>query len=214
MADLDTAHLGPDAAPSRPVRAGRRAVAFLAGACVVLGVVSGCSSSSSAPRGGASGSAADASYGSLPSYLPTSTVEPDSVLTGSAGRPALTTEGDSVDVSLAGGTVRATVTGPVVPGEGLPEQTEATTCTWTVTLRGATATTPIRLGDFTTLDHLGTVYRTRLAPGSRTPPAQLAPGATTTFSLRTVMPTGEGLMRWTAGGRRTVASWDFEVEND
>jgi hypothetical protein len=206
---------GSDAAPSRLARAGRRPVLFLAGVTVVLGVVTGCSSSH-APTKGTSGSssAADAAYGSLPTFLPTSSGQPDSVLTGSAARPALTTEGDSVDVRLAGGTVRATVTGPVVPGEGLPEQTESTTCTWTVTLTGATTETPVRLGDFTTFDHLGTVYRTHLAPGSRTPPARLAPGASTTFSLRTVMPTGEGLMRWTAGGSRVVASWDFEVEND
>ena len=158
--------------------------------------------------------AADDSYGSLPSFLPSTTDVPDSVLTGSADRPALTAEGDSVDVRLGGGTVRATVSGPVVPGEGLPVQTGATTCTWTVTLARATATVPIRLADFTTLDHLGAVYPTRLAPGSHTPPSRLTPGASVTFSLRTVMPTGEGLMRWTAGGPRTVASWDFEVEND
>ena len=204
----------PDAAPSRLARAGRRPVLVFAGLSLLLGAVTGCSSSHGPPSDTGGTSAADAAYGSLPSFLPTSTVQPDSVLTGSAARPALTTEGDSVDVRLAGGTVRATVTGPVVPGEGLPEQTESTTCTWTVTLTGGTAATPVRLGDFTTFDHLGTVYRTHLAPGSAAPPARLAPGASTTFSLRTVMPTGEGLMRWTAGGSRVVASWDFEVEND
>ncbi|WP_375503833.1 hypothetical protein [uncultured Jatrophihabitans sp.] len=187
-------------------------------AIVALGAVllAGCSSPHPAGDGTSSarGSAAADTYGALPSFLPTTTDVPDSVLTGSAGRPALTTEGDSVDVRLAGGTVRAMVSGPVVPGEGLPEQTESTTCTWTVSLSRATATLPIRVTDFTTLDHLGGVYATRLAPGSATPPAQLRPGKTVTFSLRTVMPTGEGLLRWTAGGRRIVASWDFEVEND
>ncbi len=204
--------LGPDVAPSRLARAGRRPVAVLAGVLVLLGALTGCSSSPG--PGDDTGSAAADSYGSLPTFLPSSTVHADSVLTGSAERPALTTEGDGVEVHLAGGTVRATVTSPVVPGEGLPEQTESTTCTWTVTLSGATAATQIRLDDFTTLDHLGSVYRTHLAPGSRTPPTQLRPGRSTTFSLRTVMPTGEGLMRWTAGGTRVVASWDFEVEND
>ena len=205
--------LSSGAAPSRLTRAGRRPVAVLVGVLALLGVLTGCSSSSG-PAHDPGSTPVDSSYGSLPTFLPTSTVQPDSVLTGSAGHPALTTEGDGVEVHLAGATVRATVTGPVVPGEGLPEQTESTTCTWTVTLSGATASVPIRLTDFSTLDHLGSVYRTHLAPGSRTPPARLEPGSTATFSLRTVMPTGEGLMRWTAGGTRVVASWDFEVEND
>jgi hypothetical protein len=154
------------------------------------------------------------SYGSLPTYLPTASFQPDRILTGSTARPALTTEGDSVRVQLPKGTVLVTVTGPEVPGEGLPYQTDATTCTWTITLTQATAQLPINVADFTTVDHLGTIYHPSPVVGQPAPPTAIAPKQTVSFELRAVMVTGEGLMRWAPGAPQIVASWDFEVETD
>jgi hypothetical protein len=153
-------------------------------------------------------------YGSLPNFLPKDSIHPDSALNGSAAKPALTTEGDSVRVAVDGGTVLATVAGPQVPGEGLPYQADATTCTWTVTLTNATSDVPIRAGAFTSIDHLGAVYPSAFVPGQPKPPAELKPGQSVTFELRAVMAVGEGLMRWSPDGQHIVASWDFEVEND
>jgi hypothetical protein len=137
----------------------------------------------------------------------------DSELTGTAANPAVTSQGDSVLAQLTGASVHATVTGPMVPGEGLPVVQEATTCTWTVTLTGATKPVPVRATDFTAIDHLGKIYRPALVPGQPKPPSSLAPGQSTTFELRAVMNAGEGLMRWAPAGA-TLASWDFVVEND
>jgi hypothetical protein len=170
--------------------------------------------SATKPASHAAAPSPDDSYGSLPSFLPSSAVDPDSVLVATADRPALTTEGDAVRVTVPGGTVLATVTGPQVPGEGLPYQTPATTCTWTVTLSAATAPVAIRIADFTSLDHLGAVYHPILVKGQPKPPAVLQPGQKVTFELRTVMTVGEGLMRWAPTGTPILASWDFEVEND
>lgn len=154
-------------------------------------------------------------YGGLPSYLATIPSTTDEVLTGTTRHPALTSEGDTVRMRLAdGATLLATVTGPVVPGEGLPHQTETTTCTWTVTLSGASRTVPIDLADMTTIDQLGNVYRLNPVQGQPAPPTSIAPGQRETFELRTVMKVGEGLMRWAPGGSKIVAEWDFEVEND
>ena len=182
-----------------------------AGLCLVAVAVAGCSSSGS-PNAGKTGS--DDSYGSLPTYLPSSAIVPDSILTGTTSQPALTTEGDSVDVSLAGASVRAEVSGPVVPGEGLPVQQDATTCTWTITLSRATTRMPIDIAGFTSLDHLGAVYSMTGVTGQPPLPKSIGPGQTKRFELRAVMPTGEGLMRWAPDGKQIVASWDFEVEND
>jgi hypothetical protein len=154
------------------------------------------------------------SYGSLPSFLPTSAIQPDSLLVGTAANPALTTEGDIVEVKTASGSVQAMVTGPEVPGEGLPYQAPATTCTWTVTLSAASAAIPLSVKQFSTLDHLGAVYHPAFVAGQPTPPAVVQPGQTTTFELRVVMPVGEGLMRWAPDGTHITAKWDFEVEND
>ncbi len=174
------------------------------------GLITGCSS-------GASGATAADSYGSLPTYLPSSAVIADSTLTGSASRPALSTEGDAVRVLLGTSSVLMTVTGPQVPGEGLPYVAPATTCTWTVTVTAASAPVAIRAADFTTLDHLGQVGHPQFVAGQPAPPAILAPHHTARFELRAYTLTGEGLMRWAPqqGDRAPVlAAWDFEVEND
>jgi len=119
-----------------------------------------------------------------------------------------------VKVMLAHSFVHATVSGPQVPGQGLPKQTPSTTCTWTVTLSGATKAMPITVADFDILDHLGGILPVALVAGQPVPPPVLAIGRTSKFELRAVMPVGEGLMRWAPGGRQTEASWDFIVEND
>jgi hypothetical protein len=186
----------------------RRALIAVTCLGLAVAVLGGCGASNS------HSAVTEPAYGSLPTYLPSSALKPDSVLTGSAGHPALTVEGDAVLVGLPAGVVRAVVSGPVVPGEGLPFQPPATTATWTVTLSDSTADIPIVVTDFTTIDHLGASFTLALVPGEAAPPDLLRAGQTATFELRAVMPTGEGVMRWAPGGSQIVASWDFVVEND
>jgi hypothetical protein len=156
------------------------------------------------------------SLGSYPSFLPKDTLNQgtDDRLTGTVQRPALTSEGDAVKVKTSTFSVLATVSGPQVPGEGLPFQASADTCTWTVTMSGATGPVPIRTADFTAIDDQGHVYRPAFVKGQPTPPAELKPGQKVTFELRAVEATGEGLMRWAPDGTHIVAKWDFVVEND
>ena len=178
--------------------------------CVLAGVIavsaSACSGSSSSGKYG--------KYGTLPSFLPKSSIHPDSVLTGTAARPALTSEGDAVRVVLPHGSVLATMSGPAVPGEGLPQQNVSTTCTWTVVLSDAKGTVPVRMADFTAVDHLGGLSHPYVLAGTPAPPAVLKPGHAATFKIRTVMRTGEGVVRWAPGSPRILSSWDFTVEID
>jgi hypothetical protein len=153
-------------------------------------------------------------YGSLPSYLPASSVRPDSVLVGSASHPALSTEGDAIRAVLPHRSVLVTVSGPEVPGEGLPYQAEADTATWTVRMSHATAAVPISTKAFSTIDSFGAIYHPTFVPGQRRPPAAIRPGQTVHFELRVVMRVGEGMMRWAPAHHDLVASWDFVVEND
>jgi hypothetical protein len=178
------------------VSAGALAVALLATGCAVA-----------TP-------AATEKYGGIADYLPKDTVRPDSELTGTAARPALTAEGDTVRVTSGGASALVTVTGPEVPGEGLPYQAYSTTCTWTVTVIGERGSTALSIADFTSIDHFGTVYRPYVVDGQPAVPATVQPGHTVTFQVRAVMRVGEGLMRWAPAGGAVVASWDFEVEND
>jgi hypothetical protein len=151
-----------------------------------------------------------------PSFLPRSTLDPpvDTILTGTMAKPALTVEGLPVNVETRAFAVRMTVAGPIVPGEGLPYQPSSTTCTWTVTMRNATADVPISLADFHAVDHLGSVLVPRLAPGQRPLPSVLRPGEVLTFRLRAYALVGEGMMQWAPDHRHVVGIWDYEVEND
>jgi hypothetical protein len=151
-----------------------------------------------------------------PAFLPKKALDAstDRVLTGTAARPALTVEGDGVEVKTPHWSVLAQVQGPAVPGEGLPYQRGYTTCTWTITMSHATGTVPLSLADFNSIDHLGQIYHLHLVQGQPGPPAVVRPGQTVVFEVRSYEAVGEGLMRWAPLGQRIVAEWDYEVEND
>jgi hypothetical protein len=151
-----------------------------------------------------------------PSFLPKSTLDPkvDAALTGTAARPAFTVEGLAVNVRTRAFDVSVTVSGPIVPGEGLPYQPPATTCTWTVTMKNATANVPVSLRDFHAINHLGAFQVPGLVPGERRPAAILHPGQVLTFQLRAYQLVGQGTMQWAPDDRHVVAIWDYEVEND
>jgi hypothetical protein len=204
---------------ARAASAGRALVAVPALVLALAGMA-GCSAGHGSTVSGARPAASHSSnintYGGYASYLPKSTLhqQNDVRLTGTAAQPALTSEGDGVEVRTPKWSVLMTVSGPEVPGEGLPYQTPATTCTWVVTMSGATGLVPVAARDFTSIDHLGAVYRPVFVKGQPVPPKFLRPGQRVSFELRAVQVVGEGLMRWAPNGHNIVAKWDFEVEND
>ena len=151
-----------------------------------------------------------------PSFLPKKTLHPnvDATLTGTVQRPALQVEGLPVRVSTRAFHVLITVSGPVVPGEGLPNQNVATTCTWTVTMKDASSDVPVSLADFHSIDHLGSVFLLGLVQGEHAPPKVLRPGETLTFQVRAYELVGEGVMQWAPDHQHVVANWDYTVEND
>lgn len=151
-----------------------------------------------------------------PSFLPKKTLTPDvdQVMIGSMAKPALQIEGLPVAVKTKAFYVHVTVSGPIVPGEGLPYQPDGTTCTWTVTMDDASADVPVSVADFHSVDHLGAVFLMGLVPGERPLPKILRPGQRITFQLRAYELVGEGMMQWAPDHRHVVAYWDFTVEND
>ena len=151
-----------------------------------------------------------------PAFLPKKTLTPevDQAMIGTMAKPALQIEGLPVVVNTGKFRVRVTVSGPVVPGEGLPYQQDGTTCTWTVTMNDATADVPVAVADFHSVDHLGAVFLMGLVPGERPVPSVLHPGQSLTFQLRAYELVGEGMMQWAPDHRHVVAYWDYTVEND
>ena len=45
-------------------------------------------------------------------------------------------------------------------------------------------------------------------------PAGLPAGRTVTLTVKAVLPTGSGTLRWAPAGGQPVVSWDFDVEID
>ncbi len=184
-----------------------RMVALMAALTGALALLTGC--------GPQPQPAPSETYGGWPTFLPSPTDDTNQVLTGSQEDPALTVEGDAVRAELPdGGTVLITVTGPVVPGEGLPDPPPTTVCTWTITLTEATVPVGIAAEDFAARDSTGQVYHPSFIEGRPLPPDTLQPGGTVSFELRTPMSTGEGIMQWAPDAANPVATWDFVVEND
>ena len=117
-----------------------------------------------------------------------------------------TVEGLAVNVKTHTFDVSITVSGPIVPGEGLPYQPPATTCTWTVTMKNATADVPVSLTDFHAVNHLGSFQVPQLVPGEPPPPSILHPGQVLTFQLRAYQLVGQGTMQWAPDHRHVRRS--------
>jgi len=196
-------------------------VPALLAAFLVGGALAGCGTTSAAnPRSHASVTIGSqtAKHGLVgyASFLPKSTLNfhSDATAVGTIARPALTSQGDPVKVIMPRWAALVVISGPEVPGEGLPYQAPATTCTWTVSMSNAIGRVPISVSDFDSIDFRGNVYHPALVPGQPVPPDVLEPGQKVTFELRTGEPVGEGLIRWAPNGAQIVAKWDFVVEDD
>jgi hypothetical protein len=181
-------------------------------------VLAGCGGGDGAEAGGAHFPSAlpGKTAAHYPSFLPKKTLDPtiDATLIGTEAKPALQTEGLAIEAKTKAYHVDVTVSGPIVPGEGLPDQPAATTCTWTVTMKDASADVPVSIADFHSVDHVGSVFLMGLVPGEHAPPPVLHPGRTLTFQLRSYELVGEGMMQWAPDHKHVIGYWDYTVEND
>ena len=156
-----------------------------------------------------------ASYGGVPSWLPTPKLRVGRVVAASAEHPWLAIEGDTVLVHLAGGQVLATAVGPAVPSEGQFPLPRTTRCTFTVTLTRAAGVVPLRASAFSIVDELGRLHHPRVTTQGGGPlPATITPGQTVIIMVRDRLPTGNGQLRWAPGAVKPIVSWDFDVEID
>jgi hypothetical protein len=74
-----------------------------------------------------------------------------------------------------------------------------------VTLSHATATVPISLADFDSIDHLGHIYRMKGVAVQPPVPTSISKGHKVTFEMRAYETVGEGIMRWAPIDRKIVA---------
>jgi hypothetical protein len=154
-------------------------------------------------------------YGGLPSWLPKAKIPVGRRVTASAAHPWLAVQGDTVSVDLARGRVLATAVGPVVPEEGQFPVPETSPCTFNVTFTAASGAVPLSAKAFTIVDEDGRLHRPHVTgSGGGPPPSGVRPGQTVTLTVKDVIPTGDGSLRWTPEGTAPIVSWDFDVEID
>ena len=166
-------------------------------------------------RPGAVGAAGDLTYGSLPSWLPTSTVAVGRVLTASAAHPALGIEGDTVRIAVPGGRVVVTAVGPAVRASGRVPLPSSTRCTFTVTVTGVSGVVAVGAGRWTVIDERGHVEVPGVIRAAGTPWATAVPaGRTVHYDLVADLPAGNGALAWAPSPGQVIATWDFTVEID
>jgi hypothetical protein len=159
--------------------------------------------------------ASNAKYGGLPSWLPTSTFNPNEVLQASLRKPVLAIQGNTVSINLAGGHVLARMVGPTVPEDGRFPVPPTSPATFVLTLSHASGMVPIRTGAFALVDERGHVRFPRITVvGGGALPTRVLPGRTVKLRLHDVIPTGDGGLLWKPEGRHAIVSWDFNVEID
>lgn len=155
-----------------------------------------------------------AAYGGAPAFLP----KPgpvDRIVMASAAHPVLASQGDTVALRLPQGRAHVTVVGPHVDRSLIGKNAGTTPTRFDLTVRGTAGRTALHPEWFTLVDQLGHVHRptvTRVGGGSAA--AAVAKGGRVRFSLRSVMPTGTGLLRYGPAANASLVAWDFTVEID
>jgi hypothetical protein len=195
---------GPGQLPgSRRTRGAVLVVAVAVIAAVIVIVVSG-------------GSAKPAArYGGLPTWLPRTAAPTDHLVTATSTHPKLAVEGDTVRVDLVHGQADTTIVGPQVPEEGKFPVPATSPCSFTVTLTRVSGHVPLRASDFTILAENSHLYHPRVSgPHGGPVPRVVKPGQTVMLTVKAVLPTGGGQVRWTPQHGPPLSSWDFAVEID
>ncbi len=163
----------------------------------------------------AGGSTPAAKYGQLPSWLPKATIPVNRIVTASAAHPWLAVQGDTVSVHLAHGRALVTAVGPSVPEEGEFPVPKTTPCAFTVTFTAVRGSVPIDPSAFTILDENGHIHRPVVnRAGGGALARRILPGQTVELTLKDVLPTGDGHLRWAPSGDTPIVAWDFDVEID
>jgi hypothetical protein len=153
-------------------------------------------------------------YGGIPSWIPKAKIPVGRVAHASARHPWLAIEGDTVQVTLAGGSAELTAVGPQVPDADVatdPLKTRVP-CTFDVTFAHITGSMPIEPSAFTIVDELGHLHHPRvtvLGAASRRDAER-----SLTLRVKSVLAVGAGTLRWAPRGGRPIVSFDFDVEVD
>ncbi len=164
---------------------------------------------------GPAASGPNATYGSLPSWLPKTPVPVGRIVSASAAHPWLAIEGDTVIVHTADGSASVTSIGPYNDSKGVFPLPAFLRSTFVMTFAHTSGRIPISPKDFVIVDEHGGVYYPLVESSSGgTAPASIGPGAPVSIHLVVNLAEGSGMLRWAPDGKKTVVGWDYTNEYD
>ena len=153
-------------------------------------------------------------YGGRPTFLPGSRVRVGRTVSADPAHPALAIEGAAVRLRLPAGRSLAVAVGPYIPETVAGTAARQTAARFTITFADVSGALPVAPRLFTIVDELGQIIHPRVTVAGR-PAGSVSrltrPGRVT---LTTVLPVGNGTLRYTPGGHHYLAAWDFDVETD
>lgn len=163
----------------------------------------------------------NATYGSLPAWLPRAAAPVGRVVVSSAVHPETGIEGDTMIVRTGGRQVTSLAVGPSLPARYASLQQLALhricriPASFLVTLSHADGPIPLGAARFVFFDDHGR----RMVPSVRTatgqaPPSAVAAATRITLRLSATVPTGPGELVWFDARGRIVAAWEYTVEVD
>ena len=195
----------------------------LAGAAVILGGYAALrpgaqhtrTTTATPPSSGSAASGSNATYGTLPGWLPKSTIPVGRIVSASAAHPWLAVEGDTVVVHTAHGTATVTTVGPYNNSTGMFPLPAFLRSTFVMTFTHASGQIPISPTAFVVVDEHGRRYFPRVESSSGgKPPTRIAAGAPVSIHLIVNLSEGSGLLRWSPDGQKTIVGWDYTNEYD
>ncbi len=167
------------------------------------------------PSSGVAASGSNATYGTLPSWLPNSPTPVGRIVSASAAHPWLAIEGDTVIVHTAHGTSTITTVGPYNDSTGMFPLPAFLRSTFVMTFTHTSGQIPISPKAFVVVDEHGRVYSPLVESSSGgKPPTRITPGLPVSIHLIVNLAEGSGLLRWAPDGKKTIVGWDYTNEYD
>ena len=169
--------------------------------------------------------AQDLTYGSLPKWLPKSTVKPAApkLEAATAASPILGEEqGFMVRAVLPSGSAEVTAVGPQVPDyvsnyaqSGLWPSNKLVPSTFYVSFADVKGSIPIAARAFDVLTDGGEIVPATLSVyGGGRVPAVLRAGQRIELTVRTKTLEGQGSIRWAPNGQKVLVGWIYQLELD
>jgi hypothetical protein len=151
-------------------------------------------------------------YGALPSWLPSSSVPTNRIVSATIEHPQLGIGGSTFMVTVGGAKTLVTMSGPQTPAFVTPPP-PTTRATFTITFAKTSRALALDARDFGIIDGKGDVFYPKTFVGGAAHTVATS-GKVISVEVSEVMATGTGSIAWAPDGKHPVVTWEYTLEND